>query len=114
MALADTYADLDGHIEGLYRGQLVAESDVRRLCEKVKEILQAESNVVPVRAPVTVVRPPPRRHFTHSPRRPGWFPGPCCPLSCLVCGKGCLEVCPLHVWLTPAPQTRALPLPPGG
>ena len=65
MALADTYADLDGHIEGLYRGQLVAEEDVRRLCEKVKEILQAESNVVPVRAPVTVVSALSRRRETH-------------------------------------------------
>jgi hypothetical protein len=55
-SLADTYADLDAHIEGLYHGKLVPEDDVRRLCEKAKEILQGESNVVPVRAPITVVR----------------------------------------------------------
>jgi hypothetical protein len=58
VGLADSFAELDGHIEGLYSGKLVAEEDVRRLCEKVKEVLQAESNVVPVRAPITIVRPP--------------------------------------------------------
>ena len=37
-------------------GKLVHEDAVRRLCEKAKEILTAEPNVVPVRAPITVVR----------------------------------------------------------
>ena len=110
MVLADTYADLDGHLEGLYRGQLVAEEEVQRLCEQVKEVLQAESNVVPVRAPVTVVRPLARRREAHragavrgggarhvrcSPLRQGWL---VCPV-------------PRSSRLCPAPGNCA---PPGG
>lgn len=56
MALADGFAEVDAHLEGLYVGRLIAEADVRRMCEKVKEILTAESNVVAVRAPITIVR----------------------------------------------------------
>ena len=47
---------LDGHIAGLFEGKLLPEEDVRQMCEKVKEILKGESNVVPVRAPITIVR----------------------------------------------------------
>jgi hypothetical protein len=50
------YAELDAHLAGLHLGKLIPENDVRLMCEKAKEILAAESNVVPVRAPVTIVR----------------------------------------------------------
>jgi serine/threonine-protein phosphatase 2A catalytic subunit len=32
----------------------LSEQDIKQLCEKAKEILQNESNVTPVKAPVTV------------------------------------------------------------
>ena len=49
-------AVLEDHINGLYGGRLVPEEEVRRICEKAKEILSKESNVVAVRAPITIVR----------------------------------------------------------
>ena len=86
-------------------GQLVAEEDVRRLCEKVKEVLQAESNVVPFRAPVTVVRPLARRREAHRAgacRGGGARHVRCSPLQGRV---GCL---PRPAQLTPVPRARAL------
>lgn len=46
---------LDRCIETLKRGELVDEATVSELCEKLKEALFFEPNVVPVAAPVTVV-----------------------------------------------------------
>lgn len=46
-------------MEQLLRGVIISEEEVRVICEKVKEILAKEENVVPVAAPVTVVRPRP-------------------------------------------------------
>ncbi|KAF2800083.1 serine/threonine protein phosphatase-like protein 2A catalytic subunit [Melanomma pulvis-pyrius CBS 109.77] len=45
---------LDGWIETLMTCKQLAESDVQRLCEKAREVLQEESNVQPVKCPVTV------------------------------------------------------------
>jgi len=45
---------LDGWIENLMQCKQLSEEDVRRLCEKAREILQEESNVQPVKCPVTV------------------------------------------------------------
>ncbi|CAD8141145.1 unnamed protein product (macronuclear) [Paramecium tetraurelia] len=45
---------LDGFIEQLNKCKPLTEMDVKWLCEKAKEILQDESNVQPVRAPVTI------------------------------------------------------------
>lgn len=45
---------LDAFITQLYLCKPLAENDVKWLCEKAKEILQEESNVQPVRAPVTI------------------------------------------------------------
>jgi hypothetical protein len=70
MALADGYAELDAHIAGLYSGKIIAEEDVRRMCEKAKEILKAESNVVSVRAPITIVRATGAHGRTRRPPRP--------------------------------------------
>ena len=47
--------DLDACIEQLLRKQLLHEALLREICEKTKEILMRESNVVHVSAPVTVV-----------------------------------------------------------
>ncbi|PMD62817.1 serine/threonine-protein phosphatase pp2a catalytic subunit [Hyaloscypha bicolor E] len=45
---------LDGWIESLMTCKQLAEVDVQRLCEKAREVLQDESNVQPVKCPVTV------------------------------------------------------------
>lgn len=45
---------LDGWIENLMACKQLSESDVQRLCEKAREVLQDESNVQPVKCPVTV------------------------------------------------------------
>ena len=56
----DTYraaasVDLDECISRLYKKELLAESVIEAICAKTKELLMRESNVVHVRAPVTVV-----------------------------------------------------------
>ncbi len=53
-AFSNPHVALDGWIQGLMDCKPLAEADVRTLCEKAKEILAEESNVTPVRAPVTV------------------------------------------------------------
>jgi len=45
---------LDGWIESLMTCKQLAEQDVQRLCDKAREVLQEESNVQPVKCPVTV------------------------------------------------------------
>ncbi|QPG94650.1 hypothetical protein C2857_006632 [Epichloe festucae Fl1] len=47
--------DLDECISRLYKKELLAESVIEAVCAKTKELLMRESNVVHVRAPVTVV-----------------------------------------------------------
>jgi serine/threonine-protein phosphatase 2A catalytic subunit len=44
----------DSEIERLKQGIHITEAEVLRLCEKATELLVSESNVVPVKAPVTV------------------------------------------------------------
>ncbi|DBA85427.1 hypothetical protein WJX79_008449 [Trebouxia sp. C0005] len=48
------YASLDAQIEQLMKCSPLAEQDVKALCEKAREILVEESNVQPVKCPVTV------------------------------------------------------------
>ncbi|KKA27671.1 hypothetical protein TD95_001261 [Thielaviopsis punctulata] len=50
-----TSVDLDECISRLYKKELLAESVVEAVCAKTKELLMRESNVVHVKAPVTVV-----------------------------------------------------------
>ena len=50
-----TTGDLDRYLETLLQCKHLAEPDVKRLCEKAKEILSDESNVQPVSCPVTVI-----------------------------------------------------------
>ncbi|CAD6564042.1 MAG: hypothetical protein ASARMPRED_002672 [Alectoria sarmentosa] len=45
---------LDGWIESLMNCKQLAENDVQRLCDRAREVLQDESNVQPVKCPVTV------------------------------------------------------------
>lgn len=47
--------DLDECIERLYRKELLAEPVIEAICAKTKELLMKESNVVHIKAPVTVV-----------------------------------------------------------
>jgi len=48
------YKDVDRWIETLLQCKPLSEQDVKALCDKAREILQTESNVQPVRCPVTV------------------------------------------------------------
>mmetsp|Transcript_35739 Transcript_35739/g.87961 ORF Transcript_35739/g.87961 Transcript_35739/m.87961 type:complete len:313 (+) Transcript_35739:298-1236(+) len=53
--LNNPYAQLDAQIEQLLKGEILTEEEVKVICEKTKEVLSKEENVVPVAAPVTVV-----------------------------------------------------------
>lgn len=46
--------DIDAWLEKVKGGGILPERDLRLLCEKIKELLIEESNVQPVRAPVTI------------------------------------------------------------
>ena len=46
--------DLDACISQLLQKQLLAESLLKEICEKTKELLMNESNCVSISAPVTV------------------------------------------------------------
>jgi len=48
------YLNVDRYIEQLLKCKPLAEADVKALCDKAKEILSEESNVQPVKAPVTI------------------------------------------------------------
>lgn len=52
--LENPYASLDAQIEQLMKCQPLPENDVKALCDKAREILIDESNVQPVKCPVTV------------------------------------------------------------
>lgn len=47
-------ADLDRWIETLMQCKPLTESEIKALCDMTKEVLVDESNVQPVRSPVTV------------------------------------------------------------
>lgn len=49
------FPDLDQCIERLYRRELLPEMTIEALCSKIKELLIKESNVIHIKAPVTVV-----------------------------------------------------------
>lgn len=57
MATLDVRTDikeLDAQIEQLMQCKTLSETEVKALCEKAREIFASESNVQPVRCPVTV------------------------------------------------------------
>jgi serine/threonine-protein phosphatase 6 catalytic subunit len=47
-------SDINTWLETVKGGTILSERELRILCEKVKEILIEESNVQPVKAPVTI------------------------------------------------------------
>ena len=51
---AGVVLDLDGWIEKLYLCKPLSEGEVKSLCSQAKDVLIEESNVQPVRAPVTI------------------------------------------------------------
>ncbi|KAG8504009.1 hypothetical protein CXB51_002305 [Gossypium anomalum] len=53
-APTDSALDLDEQISQLMQCKPLSEQQVRALCDKAKEILMEESNVQPVKAPVTI------------------------------------------------------------
>ncbi|KAF7016782.1 hypothetical protein CFC21_080235 [Triticum aestivum] len=52
--MSSPHGGLDDQIERLMQCKPLPEAEVRALCEKAKEILMEESNVQPVRSPVTI------------------------------------------------------------
>ncbi|EGR31323.1 ser thr protein phosphatase family protein, putative [Ichthyophthirius multifiliis] len=46
--------NIDEYLSLLKEGKCLTERDLRMVCEKIKELLMEESNVQPVRAPVTI------------------------------------------------------------
>jgi len=46
---------LEQCIEQLYRGEMLSEATMKELCERMKELLMNESNVLSIKSPVTVV-----------------------------------------------------------
>merc|ERR1712000_720598 len=46
--------ETDRWLKEVYKGDPLCEKDLRSLCESVKELLMEESNVQPVKCPVTV------------------------------------------------------------
>ena len=49
-----SFKDLEAFIDKLYECKPLTEAEVKFLCEKAKDILIEESNVQPMRAPVTI------------------------------------------------------------
>jgi serine/threonine-protein phosphatase 2A catalytic subunit len=50
----DSYKDLEIWIEKLYGCRPLTENEIRVLCDKAREIFVEESNVQPLKSPVTV------------------------------------------------------------
>ena len=55
----EQYKELDAQIEALLLCKPLPEAEVKALCAKAQEIFVDESNVQPVKCPVTVRAPPP-------------------------------------------------------
>lgn len=51
---SNPHADLDAKIEHLRQCEPLTEQEVKELCDKAREILVEESNVQPVKCPVTI------------------------------------------------------------
>lgn len=50
----DFRAEVDSYIEKLEKCEYIMERDVKKLCDKAKEILKAEENVIYLNTPITV------------------------------------------------------------
>ncbi|CAN6453569.1 unnamed protein product [Victoria cruziana] len=51
---SNSHGNLDSQIVQLMQCKPLSEQEVRTLCDKAKEILMEESNVQPVKSPVTI------------------------------------------------------------
>lgn len=50
----DFRAEVDSYIEKLEKCEYIMERDVKKLCDKAKEILRTEENVIYLNTPITV------------------------------------------------------------
>lgn len=50
----DFRAEVDSYIEKLEKCEYIMEKDVKKLCDKAKEILKTEENVIYLNSPITV------------------------------------------------------------
>lgn len=50
----DFRIEIDSYIEKLDKCEYIMERDVKKLCDKAKEILTAEENVIYLSTPITV------------------------------------------------------------
>jgi len=50
----DFRAEIDCYIEKLEKCEYIMERDVKKLCDKAKEILRVEENVIYLNSPITV------------------------------------------------------------
>jgi hypothetical protein len=50
----DYCTEVDGYIERLNRCDYIMEKEVKKLCEKAKEILSMDENVIYLSSPITV------------------------------------------------------------
>ena len=48
-------AEVDKYIEKLKKCEYILEKEVKKLCDKVKEILSNEENVIRLNSPITVI-----------------------------------------------------------
>lgn len=47
--------NLDLAIEQLYKGEILSELTIKEICERLKETFLYQPNVLPIKAPITVV-----------------------------------------------------------
>ncbi|KAH0428062.1 ser thr protein phosphatase [Colletotrichum camelliae] len=102
--------DLDECISRLYKRELLAESVIEAICAKTKELLMRESNVVHVRAPVTVVGDIHGQFYDLIEifKIGGWCPD----TNYLFLGECCVTACKEN-WSTVRKKTDT-PCPPSG
>jgi hypothetical protein len=50
----DFCTEVEGYIEKLKRCEYIMEKEVKKLCEKAKEILMQDENVIYLSSPITV------------------------------------------------------------
>jgi serine/threonine-protein phosphatase 4 catalytic subunit len=54
--LDDDYCtEVDGYIERLKKCEYITEKEVKKLCEKAKELLTQDENVIYLSSPITVL-----------------------------------------------------------
>lgn len=51
----DFQTEIEGYIERLKKCEYILEKEVKKLCDKAKEILIQEENVVYLNSPITVI-----------------------------------------------------------